>query len=219
MLEIAKYCLPDIKLLEENSKRFLLWIPDKNYIVLGASNQAEESLFIENVKKDNIIVLKRPSGGQAVMLTPNNLIISVVFDNNKTLQPKDVFLKVNIQILSVLEETGLKNLSFMGISDIAISGKKILGSSIYRNKDKLLYQAVLNIGEPALTFERYLKHPVKEPDYRNKRKHIDFITSLKDNGYSSSNMELATDLSHLFSQKFSSNPLMPRNNFNHIYTN
>lgn len=74
----------------------------------------------------------------------------------------------------------------MGISDNTISGKKILGSAIYRNKDKLLYHAVLNLSEPASTFEKYLKQPVKEPDYRNGRKYIDFVTSLKDNGYTGS---------------------------------
>lgn len=203
MLKITDYCLPDIKLLEENDERFLIWIPDKTYIVLGASNQLEESLFIENVKQDNITVLKRPSGGQAVMLTPNNLIISFVLVGNKILQPKDVFRNINSLIISAMEETGINNLSLMGISDITISGKKILGSAIYRNKEKLLYHAVLNLGEPSSTFEKYLKHPEKEPDYRNGRKHIDFVTSLKDNGYTGSYNKLEGIISYIFSNNLS----------------
>ena len=121
MIKVANYCLPDIKLLEEKTRPFLLWIPDKTYIVLGASNHPEESLFIENVRQDNITVLKRLSGGQAVMLTPNNLTISVVFPNTKTLQPKNVFRNINSLIISAIEEAGINNLFLMGISDITIS--------------------------------------------------------------------------------------------------
>ena len=183
MFKISDYCLPDIKLLEEKSKKALFWMPDNTYIILGASNRPDDSLFVENVMRDNITVLKRPSGGHAVMLTPNNIVIAVVFPNVQTLQSKNVFHNINTLIISAMEELGINNLSLKGISDIAISGKKILGSAIYRNKDKLLYHAVLNLSEPASTYEKYLKHPLKEPDYRNGRKHIDFVTSLKDSGY------------------------------------
>ena len=196
MVDISEYCLPDIKLLESNNKQFSIWIPDKTYIILGASNHPEESLFIEKVKQDNITVMKRPSGGQTVLLTPNNLIISVIFDGKEMLHPKDIFHSTNSIIVEALEETGIKGLSLTGISDIAISGKKILGSAIYRNKDLLLYHAVLNLGEPASTIEKYLKYPVKEPDYRNGRKHIDFVSSLKENGYTGTYKNIAQIISN-----------------------
>ena len=192
---MTDYNLPDILLLEDKTKRFLTWIPDKSYIVLGASNKAEEALFLEKVKKDDITILKRPSGGQTVMLTPNNLIISVVFFQPENLHPKEVFNQINSLIIESLERAGVKNLAMRGISDIAIDGKKILGSSIYRSKDALLYHAVLNFGEPASTFEKYLKYPSKEPDYRVGRKHADFVTSLKEKGFSQTNSQLADFIS------------------------
>jgi len=42
---------------------------------------------------------------------------------------------------------------------------------------------VLNISEDPGIFERYLRHPRREPDYRQSRKHSDFVTSLKKEGY------------------------------------
>jgi lipoate-protein ligase A len=209
MFKVSEYNLPDIKLLEEKTRQFLIWAPDKTYIVLGASNKPEDSLFVENVERDNIDVLKRHSGGQAVMLTPNNLIIAVVFPDTKTLEPKKTFHKINALIISALEEAGIYNLSLMGISDIAISGKKILGSAMYKRKEQLFYHAVLNIGEPASTFEKYLKHPSKEPDYRNGRKHIDFVTSLKDNGYTGSYNKLVNFISKEISFCFESSTIKP----------
>lgn len=207
MLNSSDYYLPDIQLLEKESKRFMIWIPDESYIVLGASNKAEDALFLENVKRDNISVLKRPSGGQTVMLTPNNLIIAVAFSDPNSVKPKDVFNQMNMLIIGALEESGITNLRLSGISDIAILEKKILGSAIYRSKDKLLYHAVLNLGEPASTFEKYLKHPSKEPDYRKGRKHTDFVTSLLESGCSLSYKQLENAINKAFEKQIPYNRL------------
>lgn len=182
MIKLSDYCLPDIALLDDDAAQtFMVWQPDKFYIVLGASNRPEEALYTENVMQDDITVMKRPSGGQTVMLTPGNLLIAAVFPHS--LQPKNLFNTINSLIISAVKETGVGGLSLRGISDIAINGKKILGSAMYRNRDKLLYHAVLNVSEPATTFEKYLRHPGKEPDYREGRKHADFVTSMREQGY------------------------------------
>ena len=201
-MKTTDYNLPDIQLLKDNnSKQFLIWRPDKMYIILGASNRADEALFLDNVRQDALTVMKRPSGGQTVMLTPNNLVIAAVFSDQQVMKPKDVFSMLNKLIISGIEEAGMADLSQRGISDIAIAGKKILGSSIYKNKDKLLYHAVLNLGEPASTFERYLRHPTREPDYRKGRNHAEFVTSLREKGYSQSYTHIEDILTHTF-EKF-----------------
>ena len=202
MLNITQYNLPDIDLLNRKTNQFLIWIPDKIYVVLGASNNPALALNIDNVMNDNIPVLKRPSGGQTVILTPNNIVIAAVFFDKKSLHPKDVFQDINKLIISTIEQVGINNLSQMGISDITMAGKKILGSSIYRSKEALLYHAVLNLGEPASTFERYLKHPTKEPDYRQGRSHSEFVTSLKEIGYTKSYHHMENELSLTFERYF-----------------
>lgn len=124
MVEVSEYNLPDIELLNEESNKFLLWIPDKTYIVLGASNKAdiavEESLAI----KDNITVMKRRTGGQTVMLTPNNLIISAVITDESIMKPKDVFNNFNDIIIGAIEKDHKAKFSTRGISDIALGDKK-----------------------------------------------------------------------------------------------
>jgi lipoate-protein ligase A len=47
----------------------------------------------------------------------------------------------------------------------------------------LIYQAVLNVSEDPILFEKYLRHPRREPDYRSGRSHSEFVTSLKAEGY------------------------------------
>lgn len=185
MIKLSEYYLPDLSLLDDDAMQTsMVWQPDKSYVVLGASNRPEEVLHTEQVVRDGITVMKRPSGGQTVMLTQGNLVIAAVYPHS--LQPKNLFNEINASIIEAIEAAGVVGLSLRGISDIAIGNKKILGSAMYRTRDKLLYHAVLNVGEPATTFEKYLRHPGKEPDYREGRKHSDFVTSLREQGYSGS---------------------------------
>jgi len=39
MLNPDKYNLPDIELLKQKTNQFLIWIPDKVYVVLGISGK------------------------------------------------------------------------------------------------------------------------------------------------------------------------------------
>lgn len=156
----------------------MIWQPQRTYIVIGASNSPSVSLNEENVAEDGVEVQKRPSGGQAVVLTPNTLVVSVLLHRQPTAHPLDAFRTINTAIAKALEEVGIEQVEHRGISDITIKDRKILGSSIYQSKDRVLYHGVLNVSEPASTFERYLKHPPKEPGYREGRSHADFVTSL-----------------------------------------
>ena len=99
MVVVSEYNLPDIQLLHEETNKFLLWIPEKTYIVLGASNNADDAVVASLALKDNITVMKRRTGGQTVMLTPNNLIISAVITDESVMKPKDVFNNFNDMII------------------------------------------------------------------------------------------------------------------------
>ncbi len=195
MVTVSEYNLPDIQLMNESTNSFLLWIPNKSYIVLGASNNAKDAVIEESTLSDNITVLKRRTGGQTVMLTPNNLIISAVITDESVMKPKDVFNKFNDHIIGAIAKDHAVKFATRGISDIATGELKILGSSMYRGKGYLFYHAVLNFNEPSTTFQKYLKHPNNEPDYRKGRKHHEFVTSLKETGYPENIHHLKNEIS------------------------
>lgn len=187
MIEVKSYDLPDFGIFNSENDDFCVWNPERTIVVLGTSNTPGNSVISENILADCVEVYIRPSGGQAVVLTPSTLVVSVLLNYPDLKSPKEIFSKMNNLIIHVLHQFGVRNLAAKGISDIAIGEKKILGSSIYRKKEKHFYHAVLNVAEKTSTFERYLKHPPKEPDYRNGRPHSDFVTSLKKEGYDFSN--------------------------------
>lgn len=196
MIEIKSYDLKDYSIIDsEKESDFLIWQPDNTYIILGRSNRmAETSVHLEHAKKNGIKIYKRPSGGEAVILSPKTLVISAKLPLNNEIKTHHYFKLINSSIIDALSEMGISQLGNKGISDISIGVKKILGSSIYRKQKTLFYHAVLNISEPIENISLYLKHPKKEPDYRMGRKHEEFVTSLKIEGYEFSFSELSVRL-------------------------
>ena len=189
------YDLPDIEplLYNESSQKFFTWIPDKFYLILGRSNSAEKSLDLEKTNSDSVKILKRPSGGETVILSPNTLVLSAVAIEDELKNSHKYFEFFNNKIISILGKKGITNLQQKGISDISLRDKKILGSSIYRKGNKIFYHAVLNISESVKNIEKYILHPSREPDYRKGRKHSEFVTSLFDEGYNLNINELKNE--------------------------
>ena len=182
---VRKYALPDSHLFENNiiKSPSIVWIPNETCIVMGRSNNPVDSLLIENIITDNIPVYKRPSGGETVVLSNKMIVLSVAVEQTDFKSGKSYFKDYNNKIISALESFGIKNLGYKGISDITINNLKILGSSIYQNKHVVFYHAVLNVCESVSLIDRYLKHPVREPDYRKNRSHKDFVTSIAQEKY------------------------------------
>ncbi len=184
-LEIKYYDLPDLKAISElsDSGNIFVWKPDKVYLVLGRASKAEASLYKDCVLSDRIEVLKRPSGGETVLLSPAMIVFSGSLPFFKETSTKQVFREINKSLINQLTGLGVKNLYSKGISDISIGEKKIVGSSMYLNKGTLFYHAVMNVSEDVSLISRYIKHPPREPDYRKGRNHDEFVTSLSKEGY------------------------------------
>jgi lipoate-protein ligase A len=181
-LDYSPYQLPDVGLIESHDNVVMVWQPVTTCLVLGQSNQIEKSLHVQAVLDDGIPVMKRNSGGETVILSPETLVISMAFDTQDFQNPSQYFRKINTSIIEVLMKVVPVVLEQKGISDISCGDKKILGSSIYRHRSRVLYHAVLNVGLPITLIERYIAHPGKEPDYRKGRSHSEFVTSLKSLG-------------------------------------
>ncbi len=180
----VEYDLPDILVMNSSLDfAFQTWQPDAIYIVLGRSNSADKAVYVDLAERDGVRILKRPSGGESVVLSPSMMVFSSKFLLKKEISPATLFKMVNTSLIDSLSTAGIKNLSSKGISDLTINDKKILGSSMYLKNNYLFYHAVLNISEDISLISKYLKHPSKEPDYRQGRVHKEFITSLHNEGY------------------------------------
>ncbi|MCK5742145.1 MAG: lipoate--protein ligase family protein [Chlorobi bacterium] len=199
-----KYNLADSDILTDVflNIKMMIWRPEARAVVIGNSNKAVNTVDIPNAEKDGVSVYKRNSGGESVVLTENMLIISIAKNIEKFGNSKEMFNQYNNLIIEGLSKLGIKNLGLKGISDIAIGEKKILGSAMYRNKDRSFYHAVLNVSEDIDIITRYLRHPEREPDYRSGRSHKEFVTSISKEHKKFEFNEIKTILENVFSEHF-----------------
>lgn len=190
------YLLPDHKLIEQcliRQAEFLpqlqdehyamQYIPSATYAVLGASNKPDTSLFVDVCREDNVMITQRPSGGEAVLVSPLMSVFSHALISSALPRSLDFFMQNLEFVQKTLQSLGVEELKFDGISDLCIGDKKILGCAIYRRQNMILFQSVLNIAEAPAHIGKYLKTPQRMPDYRKGRDHADFITSLSKAGY------------------------------------
>ncbi|HOE04967.1 MAG TPA: hypothetical protein PLZ52_07105 [Bacteroidales bacterium] len=178
MVQLTDYNLPDIGFVEKHSQGVFTWTPDAVYVVLGQRDKPETALAANLPDDKAFFVTKRPSGGHSVVLTPNTLVVSIHGKSPDITKTKQWFQACSNAILNSLHRCGLVDAHISGISDITINNRKILGSSMYRGKDKVWWHGVLNISENPAFISSFLAHPATEPDYRKQRNHEDFITSI-----------------------------------------
>jgi lipoate---protein ligase len=155
------------------------WEAQEVVVVLGRGNTTEKEVYEERCKADNIPIVRRRGGGGTVVLSPGVLVLSLVTHVKQRYHFQEYFWQLNEYIIEALTRAGLAELEQRGISDICLRQRKILGSSMYRSKDILFYTASLMVSNDLQLLDRYLRHPSKEPDYRQGRSHRDFVTTIR----------------------------------------
>jgi len=156
------------------------WIPTFVKVVLGNSNQASQEVRLDACAQDGIEVLKRYGGGGTVVLYPGCVVVSLGMWMKSPYHNDSYFRGLNQALIDCLQEgtPALSAFSQDGISDVTYAGRKICGSSLFRSKQYLLFQASLLVEEGLHWIEKYLHHPSKEPAYRQGKSHGDFVTFL-----------------------------------------
>lgn len=172
----------DDQILEQYEKPLAvgLWVPESPIVVLGSSNDPAVECHVESCTVDRVPVLKRYGGGGTVVLYPGCVVISIGcwvaehFNNDR------YFRMLNGALNACLGSSFQFNapLSQNGISDLVAGDKKFGGTSMFRSRNYLLYQASLIVECDFELISRYLAHPSREPEYRRGRRHEDFLTGL-----------------------------------------
>lgn len=211
MIEVKEYDLADAALIQyamERSPalakdaameyRMMVFLPSIRAVVLGQSNTVERSVNLAECARDGISILKRPSGGEAVLISPNTVIISFCMIGSRLKRSSEVFRFALENTILALNHLGIEGVEHKGISDLTLKGKKILGCAIYRRTGMILYHAVLNICETPALIAKYLSQPSRQPDYRANRSHEEFVTSLYHEGYQPSVDLLIHELKDVF---------------------
>jgi lipoate-protein ligase A len=168
------------------------WEADAPMVVVGRSSRLEEEVHLDVCQAEGVPVLRRPSGGAAIVAGPGCLMYAVVVSYEK--HPKLRALENAHQFVlgKIIAALGTlrSGVHCAGTSDLAIGeggcdcngssgkSKKFSGNSARCQKTHFLYHGTLLYDFPLADIDRYLKHPPRTPDYRNGREHNGFVTNL-----------------------------------------
>ena len=157
-----------------------LWEPRQPMVVVGRSSQFPIEVRLDACRTLGIPVLRRSSGGAAIVAGPGCLMYALVLSYRLRPQLR-VLHQAHRWVLGTLAAAigaFVPGVECRGTSDLAIGGRKFSGNSARCRRNHLLYHGTLLYDFPLELVERCLTMPPRMPDYREGRPHEGFVTNL-----------------------------------------
>jgi lipoate-protein ligase A len=132
-----------------------------------------------------IPILRRCSGGGTVVQGPGclnyTLILPITKDGPLHSIPvaNQFIMRKNRAAIESAIGNRQSAISIRGHTDLAVGEKKFSGNSQRRRKHFLLFHGTFLLHFNLALIGELLLMPSKEPDYRESRKHADFLTNIK----------------------------------------
>lgn len=178
---------------EENAAdgEFLrLWESSQPMVVVGRSSRVGKEVNEEFCRRERIPILRRSSGGAAIVTGPGCLMYALVLSYAVRPELKDItrahsfILKQLATSLSpLLSRAG--TITCAGTSDLALrdekgtaTERKFSGNSLRMKRTHLLYHGTLLYAFDLGLIEKCLRTAPRQPDYRKARTHGDFVTNV-----------------------------------------
>ena len=117
---------------------FLLW-RNENAIIVGKNQNTLAEINYDYVKKNNIKVVRRQSGGGAVFHDLGNINFTFISCNENSFSD---FKKFTMPIINALKGLGI-DAEFSGRNDLLIDGKKFSGNAQYNYQNKVMHHGTL----------------------------------------------------------------------------
>lgn len=158
------------------------WESATPFVVLGRIGKAREDVNAAAVKKDNIPVLRRTSGGGTVVQGPGCLNYTLVLNMDRDPAVNDLrrsYQWISQKVIDALRLQGVEA-AFRPISDIALASgeKKFSGNAQRRGKQFVLHHGTILYDFDLRLISKYLQMPKDIPEYRRDRKHDDFVANI-----------------------------------------
>lgn len=179
-LALDEALLDEAELAGGQAEFLRVWESRHWAVVIGRSSRIAQEARREECARRGIPMLRRSSGGAAVVIGPGCLMYSVVLSYE--LRPELTQLDAAHQF--VLERVAgavrrlVPDVELQGTSDLAWRGRKFSGNSLRCKRSHFLYHGTLLYDFPLAMVESLLGVPPRQPDYRQGRSHADFVTNL-----------------------------------------
>lgn len=158
-----------------------IWTPESPFVVLGYSRRAAAEVDSDACMHASIPILRRGSGGGTVLQLPGCLNYSLVLRLSPSHPPpgitettREIMGRHAALFTRILGE----EVRHEGESDLTFRGRKFSGNAQRRLVRFVMFHGTFLLDADLSLISRILLHPEKEPDYRVRRSHGEFITNI-----------------------------------------
>jgi lipoate-protein ligase A len=176
-----------------------LWESPQPVVVVGRSSRVQQEVSEAACRERGIPILRRSSGGAAIVAGPGCLMYAVVLSYKLRPELKDIG-RAHSYVLGQLAESlrpmllnvgtvmhaGTSDLIYVeagGSPAVRVAGeppalRKFSGNSLRARRTHLLYHGTLLYDFDLRLIETCLQMPPRQPGYRERRSHADFVMNL-----------------------------------------
>ena len=157
-----------------------LWEPTAPLVVVGRSSHLDVEVNEPVCAERAIPILRRASGGAAIVTGPGCLMYAVVLsvEARPELASIDAAHRFVLETLVVALAPLVGDIRHEGTCDLTLDGRKFSGNSLRVRRRNVLYHGTLLYDFPLELIGACLKQPPRQPEYRVARAHADFVTNL-----------------------------------------
>lgn len=164
----------------ESGEVLRLWEPRETFVVVGRSSRVNEEVRLEACRTFQVPVIRRASGGAAIVAGNGCLMYAVVwrYSGREHLRQLD---ELHREVLGTVRQaigSLLTGISHQGTCDLVRAGRKFSGNAVRCKRDHLLYHGTLLYDFDLTMIERFLGTAPRQPAYREGRSHGEFVTNL-----------------------------------------
>jgi lipoate-protein ligase A len=165
---------------EETWECLRLWESPRPMVVVGRSSQASVEVDLDACRRREIAVVRRTSGGAAIVAARGCLMYALVLDyrSRPELRSLDVAHRFVLESTLAALRPLVPGIARRGTSDLAIGDLKFSGNSVRCKRNTLLYHGTILYAFDLSLIGELLPMPPRQPDYRHGRPHGAFVTNL-----------------------------------------
>ena len=161
------------------------WESPEPFVVAGYANQVATEVNVAACEARKVPILRRCSGGGTVVQGPGCLNYTLILPITKdgplhsiAVANQFIMRRNRAAIQTINHQPSTINCAIRGHTDLVIGGRKFSGNSQRRRKHFLLFHGTFLLNFDLALIGNLLQMPSKQPDYRESRKHADFLTNI-----------------------------------------
>ncbi len=153
------------------------WESQRTAVIVGSLGGIPRQVHEDACLRDGVPIIRRLSGGGAVVVTRGCLNYSLVLSLEARPELNHVPQSYGLILRRIVDALQVPGLSIQGLSDLAIEQRKVSGSAQRRGRRALLHHGTFLYAFDIDSLDRYLKEPERQPAYRARRRHAAFVAN------------------------------------------